>query len=138
MGYTHYWNTEKCTKDARRLALVDCAAIVMGSPVPLAGWDGSGEPKLDLDEAVVFNGAGDEDQHETFALGLEPSSFEFCKTQYKPYDIVVVACLCALADRAGPSAVSSDGDVHEWEAGRALAEKVLGRPIANHIGEEED
>jgi hypothetical protein len=68
--------------------------------------------------------------HETFAIPLRVShlqDFDFCKTARKPYDVVVTGVLCILAE-AGLD-VSSDGEAEDWEAGRAWAQGVLGRPV---------
>ena len=62
------------------------------------------------------------------------ASLAFCKTAAKRYDTVVVACLCVLAETGLD--VSSDGGPADWEHGRALAEEILGRLIANPIKEE--
>jgi hypothetical protein len=51
----------------------------------------------------------------------------FCKTAYKPYDKVVVACLCYLAD-AGVLTASSDGGPEDWTDGLELARSALQRP----------
>jgi hypothetical protein len=51
-----------------------------------------------------------------------------------PYDRLVVAALCVLAE-AGLD-VSSDGDPKDWEEGRAWAQEVLGRPVKIPAGVE--
>lgn len=58
-------------------------------------------------------------------------AFDFTKTAQKPYDVVVTAILCRLAE-CGPDLVrvSSDGNEIDWVAGQMLASSVLGRPVA--------
>ena len=57
-----------------------------------------------------FNGVGDL-SHETFGLGPETSGFNFTKTQRKPYDKHVLACLILAKEYFGDNIkVSSDGD----------------------------
>ena len=144
MGYTHYWTfNSRASKKAYQRALVDCAKIVKESPVLLAGWDSTGGP--DLDRQVHFNGCHDAG-HEDFWLrssigetkgerlpGVE-SGFNFCKTARKPYDVVVVACLCVLKDCLGRGVrVSSDGGRDDWGDGAHLASRILGREIENPI-----
>ncbi len=124
-------------------ALEDIRQIVEKSPVPLAGGDGNGKPQFE-EGLVLFNGVND-DGHETFAFPTasdhrrdEDDIFSFCKTAYKPYDVVVVACLAAAKDRLGDNIkVSSDGDRPDWDEGVALASEALGREIANPITDEE-
>jgi len=112
--------------------LIDCRKIVKASPVPLGDAYGEGNPKLV--NGVWFNGVG-ENAHETFALGKTPirehcnpacRGFNFCKTANKPYDLIVVACLCVLQHHLGKQVeVSSDGNEVDWKAGTAFANKVL-------------
>jgi hypothetical protein len=127
MGYTHYWGFGPfITESAYKKALTECRKLVRATPVGLGNAYGKGQPKLN--HGVWFNGVGD-DAHETFALPKIPKS-DFCKTARKPYDLIVVACLCVLKDNLGKSVtVRSDGDPHEWELGREFASKVLGRQI---------
>ena len=58
------------------------------------------------------------------------ADFEFCKTNQKEYDIVVVAALARLAEVPGME-VTSDGNSDDWDEGIALASKVLGRALKN-------
>jgi len=137
MGYTHYWTFGAFIEEkAYKTALTECRKIIKASPVPLGNAFGEGKPKLN--NGVWFNGVA-EGAHETFALDREPiresgsenTGFNFCKTARKPYDVVVTACLCVLQEHLGKHVnVSSDGEPGEWEQGRALATKVLGRDFA--------
>jgi hypothetical protein len=145
MGYTHYWRfgafiTEKSYKQA----LSEIRKLIKASPVPLANHMGDVGTKPSVGPTVSFNGVG-EDSHETFILRADPTlvstdnrryptdeinRFDFTKTARKPYDIIVTAALCVLQERLGASVeVTSDGNADDWEAGRAFAEKVLGRPV---------
>jgi len=134
MGYTHYWTFNKgLTAHKYKKALTACRKIIRSSPVLLGNGYGEGKPKLT--NGIMINGVGD-DSHETFGLPVTPQfdsqgqCSEFCKTAQKPYDVVVVACLCVLKHHLGHHIeVSSDGDPHEWEDGRSLASKVLGREV---------
>ena len=130
MGSTHYWSFGPFIEEkAYKTALKECRKIVKACRVPLGNAAGEGLPTLN--DGVWFNGVG-ADGHETFALGRIPliEYPNFCKTARKPYDRVVTACLCVLHEHLGKGVqVTSDGDPHEWEAGRALASEVLGRDI---------
>ena len=61
----------------------------------------------------MFNGKGD-NAHEPFIFPGE-SGFNFCKTAYKPYDTVVVACLFVARDYFAPDQleIASDGEAEE-------------------------
>lgn len=157
MGYTHYWRStafiptdEQIAKAMQDLRIIvdACAQGVPPVPVPvspqqrpfLASWDGEPGTKPEIDvRAVSFNGVGAE-AHETFLVRFQAdntldNNCINCKTERKPYDIVVVACLCALADRLGPAIkITSDGDRSEWNEGRKLAERLLGRFIKSPDG----
>ena len=79
--------------------------------------------------ALHINGAGD-GEYETFVIPFRVSRLnkaDYCKTARKPYDRLVVASLCVLAE-AG-LIVTSDGGPGEWRDGQAWAESVLGRKV---------
>lgn len=148
MGYTHYWRYKPSKIGGWEARIEDCDKIVEAAKVKF---------ELDLegsdDKQLWLNGPNDarDLNHETFGVprtlaGIKARvaddkkgypqdasmhGFDFCKTARKPYDTVVTACLCVLAE-SGLS-VSSDGDTRDWEAGRALAQDVLGRSVANPI-----
>jgi hypothetical protein len=119
MGYTQYFKPvgkKNPTKAEWRKFLVEVRGIIENCDVPLRlEFDVDDPPRLD-DDAIVFNGVGN-DGHETFMLERVPSRREgrclnwFCKTARKPYDAVVVAVLAA-AKRRFPwwLSLSSDGD----------------------------
>ncbi|MEM1353878.1 MAG: hypothetical protein AAGH88_03240 [Planctomycetota bacterium] len=107
------------------------------------GPDGCGDAVI-RDDLVAFNGrnAGrsslDDLSHETFfvpqALNPEPYQtldehgrvFSFCKTNRKPYDLLVTAALVALKHHFQGIKVLSDGQASDWEEGLALTKRVLG------------
>lgn len=82
---------------------------------------------------------GGDCSHETFwfprAMELqeweEPDKddryFQFCKTAYKPYDVLVTAALIIAKHRFGDAIqVSSDGEQKDWFDGQMLCQSVLG------------
>jgi hypothetical protein len=147
MGYTHYWNVSR-DADAEKLeaARVDIARIVEASTVPLADGHGTPGTKPVLSDVVLFNGVGG-DAHETFVwppnlseaqayLGDRDEVFTFCKTAYKPYDTVVVACLLRAKYHLGDSMrLSTDAAdaiefLHrEQSAGWGRVNAMLGHPV---------
>jgi hypothetical protein len=130
MGYTHYWRHAELPADLFAEIAADAKAIVAASPVPLAGFDGTGEPEFTEDE-FSLNGA-DPDDYETFSLRTVATDYDFCKTGQRPYDVVVTAILLRAAALAFARDVKfefwSDGDLDvDWAAGRELVGKVFGR-----------
>lgn len=72
--------------------------------------DGSGGNPIFTKDSVQFNGIG-EGSHESFILDVNSSGFNFTKTQLKPYDKHVEACLILVKHYFGDKIeVSSDGD----------------------------
>lgn len=126
MGYTHYW------RQRRNFTAAEWAAIVAGfkamrrpAGVRIADGHGKGQPKI-TDLVIEFNGV---DQgvwlaHEGMGLSLYASQpSDFCKTERKPYDILVTGLLL-LASHVAPSAIQidSDGDMDglDWRPAREL------------------
>ena len=138
MGYTHYWRFDlgNLKPTAYKRALRDMRKIIRESPILLGDAFGKGNPKLV--NGVFFNGVGS-DGLESFYMYkgqmnpralLKAASYNWCKTGYRPYDMIVIACLCVLKAHLGDCVhVSSDGYPHEWEGGREFAVQVLKRPI---------
>ncbi len=106
MGYTHYIDQKsELPLDKFKLFADECETIIQHSNIPVQfDWDDS-NPHQITQEIVRFNGVND-DGHETFCLDRifkplyrdEISNgfyFSLCKTEKKPYDKVVVACLYA-------------------------------------------
>jgi len=124
MGYTHYWTKQKNWPAAKvSAAIQDMAEVIRRCELPLA--DGHGEPGTEPiigPDFIAFNGVG-ELPYETFlfpGFGSPPNpDFAFCKTEPKPYDAIVVACLLVAKHHLGAAIeVSSDGDWEdEWFTG---------------------
>lgn len=141
IGFTHYWSRKgKVSETAYKAAITDIIKIVKTvtnksklaktldiAPIALANGQGESNTAPELVKGVVFNGVENE-AHETFSLpekAKDLDEFDFCKTNRKPYDTVVVACLARLAKVKGIK-ISSDGTESEWSEGIALANKILG------------
>ena len=127
MGYTHYWDQRREFSDTQWMHVCTLAAsAIAASGVPLDHEYKADRGPLQIDgDQIVFNGVGD-DGHEPFVLRKDKTGFEFCKTNRKPYDTVVVAALI-LANAIAPDVlhVTSDGDEADWKAGLALAKVCL-------------
>jgi hypothetical protein len=140
MGYTHYWNKKKHWPPAKvSAAIQDMVEVIRRCELPLA--DGHGEPGTEPvigPDFIAFNGVG-ELSHETFLFpGVSPPpyspDFAFCKTDRKPYDTIVVACLLVAKHHLGAAIeVRSDGDWgDEWLNG-ADDDSPSGVKVYEHI-----
>lgn len=133
MGWTHHWKrgTELC-EQAFALAARDFGMMIPLVAVPLAGFNGTGQPVI-RDDAIEFNGVG--------RKGLEPfvihrvefdrrgrSVFwSFCKTEHAPYDLAVQVALIILKHHLGNAfEVCSDGTDEDWADARRLCSQHLG------------
>lgn len=133
MGYTHYFPDLTATAEV----IADAKLIIAASGVTICGPSGQGLPIMNEVQGIRLNGfeAAGED-YETFHLrGTEdpkyPGMSVFCKTEHRPYDVVVTAILISAAVRALQStagAVKSDGRWDNWAAGVELFEKAV-RPL---------
>ena len=116
MGYTHYWEPTRSFNDLEWKEISSKASKLLteaGVPVQLED-DNPRPPRIDED-VILFNGVG-EDGHEPFCLSRKPNStFEFCKTARKPYDVLVCSVLL-IAHKVASDAldISSDGYAEEW------------------------
>lgn len=126
MGYTHYWSHGDIEPAAWSGLLTDAKRIINEAGVKLAGLDGSGEPVLDQKE-IALNGVAPDDLYESFVIKTWGTDFDFCKTQYRPYDLVVCAVLLRAALTVPGFRVKSDGDWDsDWKAARELYAKLFG------------
>ncbi len=155
MGYTHYWkrprNNSGSPEMFGRLAL-DVKKIIKQAEldgIRIRNAYGEGEPEFNEayfginGDASAFSDDGRDLAHESFVWeGIptikewrkdEPESFDFCKTNYKPYDVVVTAILIRAKHIYGDCvSISSDGDwesIH-WVPSSILYEQVFGEVAA--------
>lgn len=140
MGYTHYWNGKGSKRDASKFAEFSTVAriaidLATSRGIELGDLMGEGgEPEVN-EKRVAFNGVGD-DSHESFVVTPDQTDFEFCKTNYKPYDVVVVAVLVLFKHFFPEIKFSSDGDLSELAEGVALASEALGKTLVLRRGRE--
>ena len=126
-GYTHYWKwLEPPPKEALEKCIAEMAKVVAAERGTLAGSSGKGQPTIEK-YSIEFNGVG-EMAHEPFTFP-DRIGFNFCKTQWKPYDRVVTACLLIARDHFSRDVlqISSDGEWGAWDSGARLYNQVTGR-----------
>ncbi len=138
-GYTHYWTWKRAPDAARVKLTIAEMRTIAGARRDLVTFS-------ERDGAFLLDGLG-ENAHETlvfpgtFRANEQHGGFNFVKTAWKPYDVVVTACLLVARDHFGAEEVElrSDGDDRAWDAGRALYRQALGRaPPAVSFGESAD
>jgi hypothetical protein len=139
-GYTHYFTWSQPPDEAPlKACIADMGKIVAAAKDLVAGPDGNGTPVVGATH-IEFNGRGN-NAHEPFVFPGN-AGFNFCKTQYKPYDAVVTACLIAAHDHFPSSvlAIASDGHWNEgdWSDGARLYGKALGRMPADPTSDFEE
>ena len=139
MGYTHYFPQKRdFTMPEWKVIVSDMRALLNKLPEEpatiICGGMGTGEPEI-TDEQIVLNGDGAADlDHETFLLTRidagETKGFRYCKTAYKPYDILVcgILMLCEL-HAPGALEISSDGDARDWLPAVDWVNAVLGTSL---------
>ena len=102
--YTHYYSILDHNEWNRIWpALVsEIPRIIEAADVPVKlESDLPEDPLIDSERGIRFNGIG-QDGHETFILQKEDvSSFDFCKTARKPYDLTVCVILLRAKQLAG-------------------------------------
>lgn len=135
MGYTNYYHARHQENNKFPAKFVeDVKTIVTNSPCQIIGWDNDeleSKPEI-TEERIALNGAG-ENGHESFVMtpdglnmfGEPDDNGRFCKTNRKPYDLIVKAILI-LAERRGDILHSNspkfefDGNRKEVEYTRAV------------------
>jgi hypothetical protein len=128
-GYSHYFIFTSPPDETRlKACIADMGRIVAAADQLVAGPDGAAAPIVEPLK-IEFNGRG-ENAHEPFVFPGKVG-VNNCKTQFKPYDAVVTACLIVAHDYFPPSTltIASDGqwDDGDWAAGARLYEKALSR-----------
>lgn len=98
----------------------EIATPQQGAAISVCGPDGTGQPEFTDDEIALNGDRAKREDYETFALERAPVSrdarqkpegiLNFCKTEYRPYDAVVVSIL-HVARSIAPDAIKvrSDG-----------------------------
>ena len=133
MGYTHSWALKSpIDTEAFVSAVEDIKRIRKALKLPIRGAHGSGKPVLQAD-CICFNGdAKTGGAYETFRVALSSPEWDFCKTNRKPYDLMVCCSLIALWRSLkvdGSFSFTSDGTPEDWEPALAAYHKHSLYPI---------
>lgn len=148
MGYTHYMTQKAAFTKAEWHEITRTIRTILdvarGQGIEIADAWGErailGYEACDMD-SIRFNGLED-DSCETFYLTRarppleewqrpEQRGWSFCKTNRRPYDTAVTACLIYLEGvHPDKFSVGSDGTPEDWKPGLALVKKALGMRAA--------
>jgi len=145
MGYTHYFQHKKTPKATWNEIVADCKKLSENLPsdVLIDGCSAYPEPQFNGKE-ILFNGTDEgftfkqheadeypENSHETFILNQAGSGgYVFCKTDRKPYDLMVCACLLVYKYYSPKTMdLSSDGKEPDWKDAEKFVKKILGNTI---------
>lgn len=133
MGYTHYWRRpNRLDKNKMRKFLNDASVLI----------NDYHENGILLDYSIIeenysldfgLNGIG-EDAYESFNIPMDMHSrpderglcFECCKTNNRPYDEVVCACLILFKHYFPESVITSDGKDEDWLPAKYKVQSLFG------------
>jgi hypothetical protein len=120
MGFTRYWENSKNLIDDKTLETIKNIIDIAKQD-----YDIDIDVKALTNMYIKLNGDESKDlDHEDFIIDLTPG-FNFCKTNEKPYDIVVNAILKLLESTNKIHDVEKDDDSEEEEA-----EKLLNKALS--------
>ena len=131
MGYTHYFQQNKTVTDEQWGNFEKDANVVIGHAQKNMGIGlSSDDPNGVILNSERLNLNGDNLlglSHETFFLKKDLKTFNFCKTNEKPYDIVVCSLLL-LAHKHMPNhhRITSDGNFPDWKEAMQLNAELFG------------
>jgi hypothetical protein len=114
-----------------------------GNPQPAIGIAGG------IGQLIETRKCGGDCSHETFLIEPfeeqadyrkdEELVFAFCKTAFKPYDLIVIAALIILKHHFGDKIiVHSDGTNEQWFDGKLLCYQTLGYGMLFKLDEDEE
>jgi hypothetical protein len=119
MGYTHYYETKKpfTKKEWQSIQDYTKKVIEIANKIDIKICDGLGEAEPIINEEYIsINGSGDL-SHETFSLDKDEKGSNFCKTNRKPYDLIVTSILSYVKQLTPDKIeISSDGGSEVFES----------------------
>jgi len=129
MGFTRYWTFDKLDEEKFGEFSKICQTLVSELNVPL--------DNVTINRRQVrFNGV-DDDSHETFNFNLDKTGFNFCKTNLKPYDLVVCGCLYVAKLVFGKS-IKINGDPSDDDENIQIVRTIIRNNKLNKILENEN
>jgi len=139
MGYTHYWNrTADFTQKEWDKICFDIFEVITKYCEPngikiVRDKDEDSHPLIN-NQQIHLNGYKDE-AYETFFVNKKiknqyfknGESFDFCKTQRRPYDMMVMLALLIMKNHASKTfSYSSDGNWNEeWKPAKKIFKEIF-------------
>lgn len=131
MGYTHYFRLNSRLDEETIHKICNDTEKLLERLSKVVCFDPDEEdsiPKVDSENGVImFNGKGS-DGYEDFHVDMNRTGFNFCKTNYKPYDIAVCGTLLIFAEHALDCFdLSSDGDIEDYQNAISLYKEIFNK-----------
>lgn len=135
MGFTRYWERPKVLERHRWDVFVGCVwqlCIYVQPNVMLGGWDGTGVAEFGPDK-LYFNGEGkrsgatfllSQDLVNPYPPNRQGRYVQHCKTDRKPYDIMVAGCLLLLKLLFSREVVIAVGEIESWDEAIELVNRA--------------
>jgi nitric oxide synthase oxygenase domain/subunit len=127
MGYTHYWSYKEVASNDSISKILDEIKKLLNENnlMKLITSEDLNIVPIFNKELILFNGieqfAGD-----IFLFDFtEPNEYIFCKTNRKPYDIIVSLVLLSLSNNIHEFTFSSDGTLEDWNFAIYTYEKYI-------------
>lgn len=127
MGYTHYWSYKEVASNDAILKILDEIKQLLqeNNLMKLITSEDLNIVPIFNKDLILFNGI-DEYACEIFLFDFtEPIEFIFCKTNRKPYDIIVSLVLLSLSNNIQEFTFSSDGTFEDWNIPISIYEKYI-------------
>ena len=127
MGYTHYMSYKKVASDVTICKILDEIKVLLDENnlmKLITSKDLSTIPIFNK-ELILFNGI-EKLSGDIFLFDFtERNEYIFCKTNRKPYDIIVSLVLLSLSNNIHEFTFSSDGTLEDWNFSIYIYEKYI-------------
>jgi len=127
MGHTHYWerNERVFGYDEFLEVAQACKKVCEATKASISMELDSAEPPIFTKDTIRFNGRGDEGCETFMVKRVDAEESDFCKTEKRPYDTCVTACLVILRDKLKFTISSDAKDKKKKLTGFEDAEKFV-------------
>ena len=127
MGYTHYMSYKEIASDIAISKILDEIKELLeeNNLMKLITSEDLSIIPIFNKELILFNGI-EQLSCDIFLFDFtEPNEFIFCKTNRKPYDIIVSLVLLSLSNNIQDFTFSSDGTLEDWNVPIYIYEKYI-------------
>lgn len=110
MAYRHYWTiTKRFTQEQWDAFTSEACEVILNSKIPLSGFDGRKTTRPVVDSNKIYLNGVESDSYEPLLINKKDEDFDFCDTNKKPYDEIVVKLLLLAREHNPNIILSSDG-----------------------------